>query len=187
MSPPPSRRRWTADPETNVRERNVENDKPNGVVAFPPLSEPLDLIGRVVTADAMHTQKKAATLVVGKKRPLRPRRQTEPAEAVGCSGRSGQLGRPRSSGVRDRTQRPRAHRPPPGLVAAGPADDHLPAREPLRHRRTRTGRPSMTSRSASRPASTSPISLPMTRASSTCSDSCTDTGPSRTASTGFET
>ena len=54
MSPPPSRRRWTADPETNVRERNDENDKPNGVVAFPPLSEPLDLIGRVVTADAMH-------------------------------------------------------------------------------------------------------------------------------------
>ncbi len=45
---------------------NVENDKTNEIVAFPVLIEPLDLTGRVVTADAMHTQKAAATLVVGK-------------------------------------------------------------------------------------------------------------------------
>jgi len=46
---------------------NVENDKTNEILAFAPLLTPLNLAGRVVTADAMHTQKKAARLVVGKK------------------------------------------------------------------------------------------------------------------------
>jgi predicted transposase YbfD/YdcC len=49
-----------------IGQTNVENDKTNEIVAFPPLIEPLDLTGRVVTADAMHTQKNAARLVVSK-------------------------------------------------------------------------------------------------------------------------
>jgi predicted transposase YbfD/YdcC len=50
-----------------IGQRNVENDKTNEILAFAPLLEPINLAGRVVTADAMHTQKKAARLVVGKK------------------------------------------------------------------------------------------------------------------------
>ena len=49
-----------------IGQRNVENDKTNEILAFAPLLEPLNLTGRVVTADAMHTQKKAARLVVRK-------------------------------------------------------------------------------------------------------------------------
>jgi len=50
-----------------IGQRNVENDKTNEILAFAPLLEPINLAGRVVTADALHTQKKAARLVVGKK------------------------------------------------------------------------------------------------------------------------
>ncbi|MHB8458217.1 MAG: ISAs1 family transposase [Acidimicrobiales bacterium] len=46
---------------------NVENDKTNEILAFAPLLGPINLAGRVVTADAIHTQKKAARLVIGKK------------------------------------------------------------------------------------------------------------------------
>jgi len=49
-----------------ISQRNVENDKTNEILAFAPLLERINLAGRVVTADAMHTQKKAARLVVGK-------------------------------------------------------------------------------------------------------------------------
>ena len=49
-----------------IGQANVENDKTNEIVAFPALIEPLDLTGRVGTADAMHTQKNAARLVAGK-------------------------------------------------------------------------------------------------------------------------
>ena len=58
-------RHW---PDTGkvIARRNVENDKTNEILAFAPLLEPLNLTGRVVTADAMHTQKKAARLVAGK-------------------------------------------------------------------------------------------------------------------------
>lgn len=49
-----------------IAQANVENDKTNEILAFAPLLEPLTLSGRVITADAMHTQKKAAKLVVGK-------------------------------------------------------------------------------------------------------------------------
>lgn len=49
-----------------IGQRNVENDKTNEILAFAPLLKPVALAGRVVTADAMHTQKKAAKLVVGK-------------------------------------------------------------------------------------------------------------------------
>ena len=49
-----------------IGQRNVENDKTNEILAFAPLLEPLQLVGRVVTADAMHTQRKAARFVVGK-------------------------------------------------------------------------------------------------------------------------
>jgi predicted transposase YbfD/YdcC len=49
-----------------IGQANVENDKTNEILAFAPLLEPLNLAGRVVTADAMHTQKKAARLVLGK-------------------------------------------------------------------------------------------------------------------------
>jgi len=50
-----------------IGQRNVENDKTNEILAFAPLLEPINLAGRVVTADAMHTQKNAARLVVAKK------------------------------------------------------------------------------------------------------------------------
>ncbi|MHB8289722.1 MAG: ISAs1 family transposase [Acidimicrobiales bacterium] len=49
-----------------IAQRNVENDKTNEILAFAPLLKPINLAGRVVTADAMHAQKKAARLVVGK-------------------------------------------------------------------------------------------------------------------------
>lgn len=49
-----------------IGQANVENDKTNEILAFAPLIEPLHLAGRVVTADAMHTQKNAARLVAGK-------------------------------------------------------------------------------------------------------------------------
>lgn len=46
-------------------QRNVDNDKSNEIVAFVPLLERLALAGRVVTADAIHTQRTAATFLVG--------------------------------------------------------------------------------------------------------------------------
>lgn len=49
-----------------VGQRNVDNDKTNEILAFAPLLEPLSLPGMVVTADAIHTQRKAAELVVTK-------------------------------------------------------------------------------------------------------------------------
>ncbi|EQD64069.1 transposase tnpA, partial [mine drainage metagenome] len=49
-----------------IGQANVENDKTNEIVTFPALIGQLDLTDRVVTADAMHTQKNAATLVAGK-------------------------------------------------------------------------------------------------------------------------
>jgi len=49
-----------------IGQSNVENDKTNEILAFAPLVGPLDLSGRVVTADAMHTQRKGARLVVAK-------------------------------------------------------------------------------------------------------------------------
>ena len=49
-----------------IGQGNVENDKTNEILAFAPLIEPLALSDRVVTADAMHTQKNAARLVVEK-------------------------------------------------------------------------------------------------------------------------
>ena len=49
-----------------IGQRNVENDKTNEILAFAPLLAPLALSGRVVTADAMHTQRKAAEVVVGR-------------------------------------------------------------------------------------------------------------------------
>jgi predicted transposase YbfD/YdcC len=50
-----------------IGQRNVDNDKTNEILAFAPLLEPLELVGRVVTADAMHTQREAAEFVVGKR------------------------------------------------------------------------------------------------------------------------
>jgi predicted transposase YbfD/YdcC len=50
-----------------LSQQNIENDKTNEIVAFVPLLERLNLTGKVVTADALHCQKKAATLVVGKR------------------------------------------------------------------------------------------------------------------------
>jgi predicted transposase YbfD/YdcC len=47
-------------------QRNVDNDKTNEILAFVPLLERIELAGRVVTADAMHTQRKAAKFIVGK-------------------------------------------------------------------------------------------------------------------------
>ena len=47
-----------------IGQRNVENDKTNEILAFAPLLRPLTLAGMVLTADAIHTQRKAAELVV---------------------------------------------------------------------------------------------------------------------------
>lgn len=49
-----------------IGQANVENDKTNEIVTFPALIGQLDITDRVVTADAMHTQKNAALLVAGK-------------------------------------------------------------------------------------------------------------------------
>ena len=49
-----------------IGQRNVDNDKTNEILTLAPLLASLNLAGRVVTADAMHTQKKAARLVVRK-------------------------------------------------------------------------------------------------------------------------
>lgn len=48
-------------------QRNVDNDKTNEILALAPLLEPLTLTGMVLTADAMHTQRRAAELVVATK------------------------------------------------------------------------------------------------------------------------
>ncbi len=50
-----------------VGQRNVDNDKTNEILAFAPLLDPLRLAGMVITADALHTQRKAAELVVATK------------------------------------------------------------------------------------------------------------------------
>ena len=50
-----------------IGQRNVDNDKTNEILAFAPLLDPLTLTNKVVTADAMHTQRKAAAFVVGAK------------------------------------------------------------------------------------------------------------------------
>ena len=55
------------DTGTVIGQRNVDNDKTNEILAFAPLLRPVELTGRVVTADAMHTQKKAASFVVDDK------------------------------------------------------------------------------------------------------------------------
>ncbi|MGH3851604.1 MAG: ISAs1 family transposase, partial [Pseudonocardiaceae bacterium] len=49
-------------------QRNVENDKTNEILAFAPLLGPITLAGKVITADALHTQRKAATYVVEQKK-----------------------------------------------------------------------------------------------------------------------
>ncbi len=50
-----------------IGQRNVDNDKTNEILAFAPLLEPVTLTGMVVTADALHTQRKAAAFVVDTK------------------------------------------------------------------------------------------------------------------------
>ena len=49
-----------------IGQRNVENDKTNEILAFAPLLEPLEIVGTVITADALHTQRKAAEFVISK-------------------------------------------------------------------------------------------------------------------------
>ncbi len=49
-----------------IGQRNVENEKTNEILAFAPLLAPVALSGRVVIADAMHTQRKAAEVVIGR-------------------------------------------------------------------------------------------------------------------------
>jgi predicted transposase YbfD/YdcC len=52
------------DTGMSIGQRNVDNEKTNEILAFAPLLSEIELTGRVVTADAMHTQTKAATFVV---------------------------------------------------------------------------------------------------------------------------
>jgi predicted transposase YbfD/YdcC len=49
-----------------IGQRNVDNDKTNEIRAFAPLLGGVRLTGRVVTADALHTQRDAATFVVAR-------------------------------------------------------------------------------------------------------------------------
>ena len=169
-----------------IGQRNVENDKTNEILAFAPLLEPLALSGRVVTADAIHTQKTAARLVVGKgghyivgikrkiSRSSRTRRSTQGTGSTSIIWST---------------------RPVNVLMAASTATGSGQHRSRLRSPSLTRGstssssespRRSTMSGSASRPGSTSPTYLPTTQPSSTCSDSFTDTGPSKTASTGSE-
>ena len=55
------------DPGTVIGQCNVENTKTNEILAFGPLIKGLDLTGKVITADALHTQRAAARLVCGTK------------------------------------------------------------------------------------------------------------------------
>ena len=51
-----------------IGQRNVENDKTNEILAFAPLLEPLEIVGTVITADALHAQRKAASFIVESKK-----------------------------------------------------------------------------------------------------------------------
>ncbi|MFV0410997.1 MAG: ISAs1 family transposase, partial [Paracoccus sp. (in: a-proteobacteria)] len=51
---------------TVIGQANVDNDKTNEIRAFAPLLTPLDIDGMVITADALHTQTAAATLLASK-------------------------------------------------------------------------------------------------------------------------
>lgn len=51
---------------TVISQVNIENDKTNEIRAFAPLIEALDIAGMVITADALHTQRDAATLLAAK-------------------------------------------------------------------------------------------------------------------------
>ncbi|MHB8191562.1 MAG: ISAs1 family transposase [Ferrimicrobium sp.] len=51
-----------------IGQRNVENDKTNEILAFAPLLKPLNLVGTVITADALHAQRKAASFIVESKK-----------------------------------------------------------------------------------------------------------------------
>ncbi len=54
------------DTGTVIGQANVDNDKTNEIRSFAPLLGSIGLTGRVVTADALHTQREAASLVVGR-------------------------------------------------------------------------------------------------------------------------
>jgi hypothetical protein len=49
-----------------IGQANVENDKTNEILAFTPLLTPVALSGTVITADALHTQRKAADFVIAR-------------------------------------------------------------------------------------------------------------------------
>ena len=168
-----------------IGQANVENDKTNEILAFAPLITPLNLTGRVVIVDAMHTKKNTARLVVRKGGHYIDG-QGESTETVERASRRSERGRPRPPAARELHPWSRPHRPSPGVLSIRRVFDHLPPREDLHHCRARVPL-SMTFAPASRPATTSPTSLATTQALRTCSGSCTDIGPSKTSSTGFET
>ena len=119
-----------------IGQRNVDNDKTNEILAFAPLLEPLNLAGTVVTADAMHTQRKAARLVVAKRgHYIFGVKENQPRLWSGT--RRSRRGRPREARARELHPWSRPHRPPPGVDRTGSLFDRFPPREDLHHHRTR--------------------------------------------------
>jgi predicted transposase YbfD/YdcC len=55
----------THDTKTVIGQRDVETDKTNEITVFRPLIARLDIAGKVITADPMHAQRKAARFIVG--------------------------------------------------------------------------------------------------------------------------
>ena len=55
----------THDTKTVIGQRDVDSDKTNEIKVFRPLVAGLDIAGKVVTADPMHAQRKAARFIVG--------------------------------------------------------------------------------------------------------------------------
>jgi predicted transposase YbfD/YdcC len=55
----------THDTKTVVGQRDVNTDKTNEIKVFRPLVARLDITGKVITADPMHAQRKAARFIVG--------------------------------------------------------------------------------------------------------------------------
>jgi predicted transposase YbfD/YdcC len=78
-----------------IVQRNVDNDKTNEILAFAPLLEPLDLAGKVVTVNAMHTQRKGRQLRRRQRRALHLRREGKSAKIV----ERGNQGRPRDGRI----------------------------------------------------------------------------------------
>ena len=170
-----------------IGQRNVDNDKTNEILALPPLLEPLDIAGLVVTADAMHTQRKAADLIVTTKAAhyiLGVKMNQRTMWNAGCDARS-----------RGSTSTHQNTRPSTAATAASTGTEYGPQRSQrpsssltpaVSSSSNASHRTSETNAPASRPGSTSPTSPNTKQAPHTSSDSSAATRASK-ASTGSAT